>query len=617
MTARRDVPVWGVGVVAVALALPLLVAVVQMRSPRWYPVLDLAMTELRVRDVGTRDTPLIGLPGRIGESLEEQGSHPGPLSFYALAPTYRLLGSSSWALQVGSALVHLVAIGVALALARRRGGVVLFSAVSLLLAILISGLGAGALTEPWNPYLPLLWWIVLLLAVWSVLDDDLIALPVAVIAGSFCAQTHVPYLSLAVGLGTGAAVWAVARAARAPAGSPVRRREASAVAVAVLLGLLLWLPPTLDQLTEEPGNYTKLVDHFTTPPAPETPIGLRTGAGEALQRLDPWHLGSHAVASPSLLTQGSAERFPSAWRGAALLVIWFGAAVVAARQRPRERRLLALHAVAGTAFLLGLASISRIFGLTWYYLMLWMWAVGGLMVLAIAWTGWRLASRHFGSARALSPVVGAVGLAGLAALVTMHTTAADAVDAEPSDAEVSWVLGELVPGTVAALDRGEGAATGRDGRYHVTWRDVFHPGSQAFGLVSELERAGFDAGLPPLFQVPATPQRVVDAAEATAVVIVANGFHVGELRAQADAVEVAYFDPRTPDQIVRFEQLRVEATAALREIGRDDVVANIDENLFNAAVDPSVPDEIRRALDQMLAIGSPTAVFVVPPPGAS
>ena len=69
------------------------------RSP-WYPVLDLAMTEFRVRDVFGRHTPLIGLPGRIGE-YPNQGSHPGPLSFYLLAPTYRLLGSSSWALEVG------------------------------------------------------------------------------------------------------------------------------------------------------------------------------------------------------------------------------------------------------------------------------------------------------------------------------------------------------------------------------------------------------------------------------------------------------------------------------------------------------------------------------------
>ncbi len=67
---------------------PLAVAVIAQRNAHWHPVFDLAMTELRVRDVGGSHTPLIGLQGRIGPT----GSHPGPLSFYLLAPVYRLLG---------------------------------------------------------------------------------------------------------------------------------------------------------------------------------------------------------------------------------------------------------------------------------------------------------------------------------------------------------------------------------------------------------------------------------------------------------------------------------------------------------------------------------------------
>ena len=147
------------------LCVPLVVALVGFRRHPWTPVLDLAMTELRVRDVGGRQTPLIGLPGRIG-TLAQQGSHPGPLSFYALAPTYRLLGSTAWALQVATAVVHAVAMGLALVIAGRRGGARLILVVAVLLAALTAGYGGGALTEPWNPYLPLLWWVVVLLAVW-------------------------------------------------------------------------------------------------------------------------------------------------------------------------------------------------------------------------------------------------------------------------------------------------------------------------------------------------------------------------------------------------------------------------------------------------------------------
>lgn len=612
MTGRRAVPAWAVGVVAVALALPLVVAVIQMRTPQWHPVLDLAMTELRVRDVGSRHTPLIGLPGRIGETLQEQGSHPGPVSFYALAPTYRLLGSSAWALQAGSALIHLVAIAAALALARRRGGPLLFGAVAVLIAVLVAGMGAGALSEPWNPYLPLMWWVVFLLAVWSVLAGDVAMLPVAVIAGSFCAQTHVPYLTTSVGLGLVAAAWAVLGARRAARGSPVRRSTGRAVALSLLAGIVLWLPPTVDQATEDRGNYAKLVDHFTTPPDGEEPIGVTVGGEEALQRLDLWHLGSHAVGEPALLTNGSAERVPSAGRGAFVLVLWLTSAVVAALPAFRERRLLALHAVAGGGFLLGAFSITRIFGLTWYYLMLWMWAIAGVMAVAAAWTVWRILVVRGVATPARGRAL-AVGLGAVALLVTAQTTVSDAVDAEPSDAEVSAVLAELVPDTVAALERGEGAATGRDGRYHVDWRDALHIGSQAFGLMSELERAGFDAGLGPVFRVPATEHRVVEPSQATARVILATGFHVDQLRSQTDAVEIAFVDPRSAEELERYEELRAMAIVLLEDMELIDVLEAIDVNLFGAAVDPRVPDETRRVIDQMLAIGAPTAVFVTPP----
>ena len=613
MTERPTVPRWAVVLVAAALGLPLVVALVQMRSPQWHPVLDLAMTELRVRDVGTGDAPLIGLPGRIGEVLEEQGSHPGPASFYALAPTYRLLGSTSWALQVGTALIHVVAIGVALALARRRGGPVLFGGVAVVVALLVSGLGTGALTEPWNPYLPLLWWVVLLLAVWSVLAGDVGVLPIAALAASFCAQTHVPYLSLSVGLGAAALLWSIVLARRAPAASPGRRRALVSVASAVLVGAVLWAPPTIDQLTEDPGNYSKLVDHFGSPPEDETPIGLRAGAEQALQRMDLWHLAVHSVQDPALLTNGSAERFPSAGRGAVVLLLWSAAAVATvALERLRRGTLVALHAVVAGSALLGTISITRIFGLTWYYLMLWMWAVGALMAVAIVWTAARaVAGRTAAPMRAVR--LAPVALAVVAALLTANTTAADATDSVPSDVEVSDALGAITPDTVAAIMRGDGPATGADGRYHVTWRDVFNIGSAGFGLVSELERAGLEAGLGRRFQVGITHHRVIEEEDATARVVLATGRYVEEFRARGDAVEVAFHDPRSPADIERYDQLRTESIAELRSLGLDDVVVAVDEYLFGAAIDPRAPERLRRKLDEMLAIGGPTAVFLTEP----
>ena len=113
---------------------------IALRGEHWYPVLDLAMTEFRVRDVGTSHSPLIGLPGRIGE-YPEQGSHPGPLSFYLLAPVYRVLGSSSWALEAATVVIHIGAIATALWIGHRRAGWKGVVAVGALLAVVVRGTG--------------------------------------------------------------------------------------------------------------------------------------------------------------------------------------------------------------------------------------------------------------------------------------------------------------------------------------------------------------------------------------------------------------------------------------------------------------------------------------------
>ena len=92
-TGARSRPLLiGAGLLAL-LALPLIVALVVLAQKRWYPMLDLAMTELRVRDVAGQP-PAADRPARAHRHLPRQGSHPGPLSFWALCaglPPVRLV----------------------------------------------------------------------------------------------------------------------------------------------------------------------------------------------------------------------------------------------------------------------------------------------------------------------------------------------------------------------------------------------------------------------------------------------------------------------------------------------------------------------------------------------
>ena len=607
--ARRRDGAFLAGLTALVV-LPLVAGAIALRRPPWAPVLDLAMTELRVRDVGGANSPLIGLPGRIGSAGGDQGSHPGPLSFWLLAPAYRLFGSTGWALHAATLVLDVIAVATSLVLGHRIGGRRLAVAVALVLSLLIIGYGLGPLLEPWNPYLPLLWWMVFLLSIWATVLGDRPALLVAVVSGSLCAQTHVPYLALCLGLGVLAAAVLVLEGRRRP---EERARTLRWVGAALALGALLWLPPTIDQLTEDPGNYSILVDHFGSPP--EEPIGLRRAGTQVLEHFDLGHLVVDQVRQPGLLARGELGRFPVAGRGVVLLAAWAVAAALTWRRSPRALR--ALHGVVAVSTVLAWYSISRVFGVVWYYLMLWLWAVALMALLALVWSLVLALSRGAPDpeGEAERPPLRSPALAVpllLVALLSVRATVT-APDAEPSDNQLSVVLEALAGPTTEALAAGEGDATGRDGRYVVGFDDALHIGSQAYGLVTELERAGFDAGMEPAFGVPITHHRALRPEDATARVELVTGVYLDAWRQVPGAVEIGPFDLRTPAELAELADLRAEVEVELEAEGLTELIPYLDTNLFRAAIDQRASEPLRVKMDRMLKIGMPTSVFITPP----
>lgn len=605
MTERWN-PRWLLPAVAAAVAVPLVAAAVSQRDAGWHPVFDLAMTELRVRDVGGRHTPLIGLQGRIGPS----GSHPGPLSFYLLAPVYRLLGASAFALQVATALFHVAGGLVALAVTARRRDGRLTLAVGVLLLLLVQGYGLGPLTEPWNPHLPLLWFVAFLVAVWGVVDGDLAMLVPAVVAGSLCAQTHVPYLAVVLGLGAVAAVAAAwwARRRRRAGGAPGWRW----LALAAGLGVVLWTPPLLDEVVHEPGNLTQLVDHLATPAA--DPIGVRAAGELVLERLDAWQLVVGETAHPGTYTRVLSGPGPTRARGLLTAVVWLVTVGLAARMR--HGGLLTLHGVVAAGVGVAVLTISRIYGVPWSYLMLWAFAVGALMALAIGAT---LVTAVLPRVRPLRGDTGpaAVRLVGLVAvaLVSVRLLVL-APDAAADTPEQTQQLGRLVPDVVAALDAGAGAATGDRGRYFVHWDDALHGGAAGIGLVNELVRRGFDVGVGARDGVKIGWHRVWDPPEATARIVLASGGWVERWAEEPGAVQIAYDDPRRAAERAEFEEARAAAAAGLERLGRGDLVDRLDTDLFDLALNEGVADGVNLLLGRMIDLGVPVAVFVLPPEGA-
>ncbi|MEO6122257.1 MAG: hypothetical protein ABIR32_01010 [Ilumatobacteraceae bacterium] len=601
------------------LALPLLIAAIALSRKHWSPVLDLAMTEFRVRDVGTRHTPLIGLPGRIG-TFPDQGSHPGPLSFYLLAPTYRLFGSGAWALELGSVLIHIAAVGAGLTLAWRRGSAQLTVAVAVMMAVIMRGYGIGVFTQPWNPYMPLIAWIVVLLASWSILEGDAPALVYFVVAGSLCAQTHVPYVAIVGGMGVLVVGWASARgpigsmlARRGTVDSPMLRPVPMPGAkrwaiIAAAVGFVLWLPPIADQFRHSPGNLRMLEEYFTTPPD-EGVVGLGAGIKHLLRHLDLIQLGRTMFTQSGAFTATAFNLDGSIVPGILLLIAWAATAVLA--WRLRHRLLIHLHAVIAVGYVLAAIAMSRIFGKLWYYLTLWTWGLLTMCLFAMGWTIVAVIREQRPARRKTTMAVARWGALTSLVMCTL-TFSWSGAHATPPEYHLSKTLTAIVGPTADALAAGVGAADGRGGRYVVTWSDAANFGSQGYGLVNELERRGFSVGTPNTWRVPITPQRVIDPRTVTATVQLATGSYIAEWRDRPDAVEVATFDLRSDAQRIEYDKLVAQLLIDLDRLGLDDLIPVVDTNLFGVQVDARVPEAQRKVVNHLLEMGLPTAVFIAP-----
>ncbi len=598
---RRPAVVAGAVVVA-----PLVVALFALLGRPWAPVLDLAMTEFRVRDVGGRFTPLIGLPGRIGD-FPDQGSHPGPWSFYLVAPFYRLAGASAWGLQFGSVVINSAAfVGVVL-IGRRLAGTAGAVALAAVAAVAIRGYGLNVLTHPWNPYFPLALWLLLLVAAWAVVAGHHRLAVVVAFCGTVAAQTHVPYLvsSVVVSLVVLAALIRQWRAAVGDEQVSVRTSTLLALGVTVFL----WLPPIADQFREEPGNMTMLYRHFTGEPAePIVSIGL---AGRVfLRHVDVFGVAFALITRSDGFVVRSGEAYEgvggSSIGGVAVLAAWAATTVWAYR---RGHRLLnALNAVLAAALIAAVVSISRIFGKVWFYLTLWAWATLLLVLLSIVWTA-LLVVRERRSIGVGPPIIAGGAVAVIATLLSVGAVVTHEVP-EPS---LSDGLRAVAPDTVDAIEAGVGDAVGPDGRYLVRWRDSVVIGAQGYGLVNELERRGIDAGVQEAWRVPVTPHRVMPPGSYDAEIHFVSGIYVDEWRARPGFVEVAGADVRSDAERERFDELRARVGARLLEIGRPDVVDTVDRNLFGASLDPALPRDVIDDLSEMILLGEPVAVFIAPP----
>ncbi|HEV8638382.1 MAG TPA: hypothetical protein VG370_29560 [Chloroflexota bacterium] len=176
---------------------------------------------------------------------------PGPAYYYLQAPLYLLLGKHSIALHFGALLINLVAVAAILWLAARTGVPWLLYAVAAAVAVYVGLFGQARLSHPLTPFVALMPYGAALLLCARLAQGSLWALPTLVAVTSVIVQAHMSYLpALAV-------AWLAALAMAAAHGWPTLTWRPLAAAAGI--GVVLWTPALVEQVSHDPGNLTRML----------------------------------------------------------------------------------------------------------------------------------------------------------------------------------------------------------------------------------------------------------------------------------------------------------------------------------------------------------------------
>jgi hypothetical protein len=426
--------------------LPLVVSAVTLLvkvGSKLYPPGDIAGTELHVRDVGHHPV-LLGLFSRDG------WNHPGPILFYLLAVPYRLTGSRSIGLLLGALLINGAAILGMTVIARRRGGTPLMLLTLLGCGLVVRSLNPEFLRSPWNVWITVLPFGLLVLLTWEMIGGSAWALPASAFVASFCIQTHVGYALLAVPLlllGTSCLVAQSYRRRQAGGRRGVRRDRlllAALGAIGVLA--LLWLPPVLQQLTGDHGNLGKIVAYFLDDPGKKAQHTFAEGWRVMSDQfgVHPEWINGHRALTPLSSEPLSLHRAALPF----LLLPFLG--VGFALWRRRDKNAFWLTATVGLTLGLGVVWIARTLGPVYDYRLGWIWVVTMLAFVATVWGAWRLLEERVG------PIIKrALGAACVVALCAITFVNARDAAKTPNDG-YSPQIATLARQTDSALPRGSG-----------------------------------------------------------------------------------------------------------------------------------------------------------------
>jgi hypothetical protein len=496
--------------------------------PGYLPTSDWALIEMQVRDVGKHEV-LHGLYSR------EDWSHPGPMFAYLAAPVYRLLGSTPVAVNFVTLIINGAAIAAMAFIARRLGGRGPMLATLVAAALLMRTLGAETVRDPWNEYVTVLPFGLMIFLTWAMLCRETWALPAGVFVASFLAQAHVGFVLLAMPLlllGAGGLVLTAWHAG--PRGGADRRALRRPALLSAGLLAFLWLPTAYDVVANGRGsNPARIVRYFRH--AQEATHSLADGWGVVTGQFAlPPEWATRAL-GPLPLSGDDRHQYvrPTPWLLALLAV---GAVVLWRRARPNGPRLVVPLVV---TLAVGIVAVVRTIGPAFYYRLHWAWIPPAVAFVVVGWAGWLLVERRWPERGAR--VLTAAAVAVLVALASVNSVTA--ITTETHAEADGGVVAALLPPLLDDI-------AGKDGTVLIT--DAFTSGAwYSRGMVLELERQGIDVKVPAADGALFGSHRVYRGGPLAGEYVVTRDQYIERLAKDPNLELVAQWSPLPPDELAR------------------------------------------------------------------
>ena len=382
--------------------------------------------------------------------------HPGPLWLYAMLPAYALSGRAPIALVAWNLSLSLAALALSVALLARRVAAPALALFAALLALLVPQLGEQ-LVYPWNPFVIVAPFLLLLVVATRAVLDGWRWAPPLVLLHAFLAQTHLGVLPAS----TACAGAALAALALLPSHRGLARPR-WALPLTLATFAVLWAPVLVEQLRDRPGNLTRLARFFSDPSHPA----------------QPWDLALVAWARVTFgLLLRPLDVAPGVPLAAALGVITAAAFALGLRAAARRRDPLALCLCGFSLLALvgGLLSARAVVGDIRDYLLAWstVATLPGLVGLA-----------HLASSRATDAwLYAAAALLGLGALPGAASTVRGVPIFDPE-------LARSVAAVATAVDASRGRTIAVAQSEHDQWPDMA-------AVVDQLSLRGHRVSYPP------------------------------------------------------------------------------------------------------------------------